>query len=96
MESTRTLYLAIERDHELCRRDIEVQVKRTKSVCVNDHSHALHRHLCRAVKESRHGNHAEDLLDVLTSSLRLYYQYCLETDIRLPLDIESPVGVSEH
>lgn len=95
VESTRSLYLAIEKNHELCRRDIEVQAKRTKSVCVTDNSHAMHRHLCRAVRESRHATHAEDLMEVLTSSLRLYYMYCLETDIRLPLDIESPISIAE-
>jgi len=94
LEAVRSYFLAIERDHEACRRDIEAQIKRARSLCEHEHAQALYGQLLHAVRSSRAAFNADDLIDVLTASLRLYYEYCLETEVRLPLDAQSPIAVT--
>lgn len=94
LEGLRSVFLAIEKDHEACRRDVEMQTKRTRELLVADHGTQLHRQLQQAVRQSRYAQHLDELMDVLKTCLRLYYEYCLETGIRLPLDQQSPIVVS--
>lgn len=90
-----SLFLAIERDHEWCRRDIESQIKRTREAAGASAAKTVYDRLTKAIRPRLTAGHAEGLLEVLKDALHHYYQYCLATGIHLPLDEESPIVVAK-